>query len=160
MKKRTDDVFARAALVAAAAVFAAGAAHGIDVTFSKENGDLALPADWGMESLPDSTNRIAFAASGSAMTATASADISYAGIIPGVLFLVDILCYLVAPFRVDGCQNGRAIVCLRKAIAEISNRTCIDMSSVKPAWRYLFKNGMHHFSFSLFCIYQAKSFPK
>ena len=81
MKKRTDDVFARAVLVAAVAVFAAVAAHGIDVTFSKENGDLALPADWGMESLPDSTNRIAFAASGSAMTATASADISYAGII-------------------------------------------------------------------------------
>ena len=73
MKKRTEAVFARAALVAAVAVFAAGAAHGIDVTFSKENGDLALPADWGMESLPDSTNRIAFAASGSAMTATATA---------------------------------------------------------------------------------------
>ena len=81
MKKRTGTVFARAALVAAATLFAAGAAHGIDVTFSKEDGDLALPADWGMESLPDSTNRIAFAASGSAMTATASADISYAGII-------------------------------------------------------------------------------
>ena len=81
MKEIIDSAIGRAAFLAAVAVFAAGAAHGIDVTFSKENGDLALPADWGMESLPDSTNRMAFAASGSAMTATASADISYAGII-------------------------------------------------------------------------------
>lgn len=68
-------------MLAVATVFSLFAAMAADVVFptpaSGTIGDLASAASWGLEKIPDATNRIVFA---STLTATASNDINYAGI--------------------------------------------------------------------------------
>jgi len=65
-------------LAAFAAVTAAYTVRAADYSFSKDGGNLASAADWGMESIPDPTNRIAFTTGGT-MTVTALDDINFSG---------------------------------------------------------------------------------
>lgn len=76
-KTRTGMTAAVLAITAAVAIQVA--ANAADKTFTKDNGDLASAADWG-GTKPASTDRLRFAAD-SAITATASSDITFAGIL-------------------------------------------------------------------------------
>lgn len=75
-KTRTGMTAAVLAITAAVAIQVA--ANAADKTFTKDNGDLASAADWG-GTKPANTDRLRFAAD-SAITATASSDITFAGI--------------------------------------------------------------------------------
>lgn len=69
----------RTAVALCFTILATPAAFAADVTFPNTdgNGDLASAASWGLEAVPDASTRVVFT---KAMTATASEDISFAGI--------------------------------------------------------------------------------